>query len=148
MANSSLNIPLQQIDPELPIPQYAHEGDAGLDLYAAIDFELQPFQRALIPCGFALAIPQGYAGFVMPRSGLAIKHGISLVNTPGLIDSNYRGELKVILINHDPQNSFSIKRGDRIAQLVIMRVEDVSFTGTDSLPETGRGEGGFGSSGI
>lgn len=148
MANSSLNIPLQQIDPELPIPQYAHEGDAGLDLYAAIDFELQPFQRVLIPCGFALAIPQGYAGFVMPRSGLAIKHGISLVNTPGLIDSNYRGELKVILINHDPQNSFSIKRGDRIAQLVIMKVEDVSFTATESLPETSRGEGGFGSSGI
>lgn len=148
MVNPSLNISLQQIDPELPIPQYAHEGDAGLDLYAAIDFELQPFQRALIPCGFALAIPRGYAGFVMPRSGLAIKHGISLVNTPGLIDSNYRGELKVILINHDPQNSFSIKRGDRIAQLVIMKVKDVFFTGTDSLPETSRGEGGFGSSGI
>ncbi len=148
MINPSLSIPLKSIDPELPIPQYAHEGDAGLDLYSAIDIELQPFQRALVPCGFALAIPQGYAGFVMPRSGLAIKHGISLVNTPGLIDSNYRGELKVILINHDPQIPFSIKRGDRIAQLVIMKVADVSFAVSDSLPETSRGEGGFGSSGV
>lgn len=143
-----VSIPLQQLDPDLPVPAYAYVGDAGVDLRAACDETLAPFQRKLIPCGISVAIPSGYAGFVLPRSGLAIKHGISLVNAPGLIDSNYRGEIKAVLVNLDPHASFEIKRGDRIAQLVIMRVPDALFDVCDGLPETDRGAGGFGSSGV
>ena len=116
-----VSIPLQQIDPDLPVPAYAYVGDAGVDLRATCDDILKPFERKLVPCGIAVAIPSGYAGFVLPRSGLAIKHGVSLVNAPGLIDSNYRGEIQAILVNLDPQSEFAIKRGDRIAQLVVMR---------------------------
>ena len=144
----TLAIPVKQLDPELPVPAYAYVGDAGIDLRATRDDILQPFERKLIPSGIALAIPRGYAGFVLPRSGLAIKHGVSLVNAPGLIDSNYRGEIQAILINLDPHNPFEIKRGDRIAQLVIMRVSDVNLEAVEELPSTARGAGGFGSSGV
>ena len=143
-----VSVPLQQLDAELPVPAYAYAGDAGVDLRATCDDTLQPFERKLVPCGIAVAIPRGYAGFVLPRSGLAIKHGVSLVNAPGLIDSNYRGEIQAILVNLDPQNAFEIKRGDRIAQLVIMRVPDAAFDVCGELPETERGAGGFGSSGM
>jgi len=141
-----VSIPLQQIDPDLPVPAYAYVGDAGVDLRATCDDILKPFERKLVPCGIAVAIPSGYAGFVLPRSGLAIKHGVSLVNAPGLIDSNYRGEIQAILVNLDPQSEFAIKRGDRIAQLVVMRVPDADVCA--ELPDTERGAGGFGSSGV
>lgn len=144
----NVSVPLQQLDPELPVPAYAYEGDAGVDLRATCDATLEPFERKLVPCGIAVAIPHGYAGFVLPRSGLAIKHGVSLVNAPGLIDSNYRGEIQAILVNLDPRTTFEIKRGDRIAQLVIMAVPDASFNVCAELPETVRGTGGFGSSGV
>lgn len=145
---SLIRIPLKQLTPDLPIPSYAYEGDAGVDLRATEDMVLKPFERAMVPTGIAIAIPVGYAGFVLPRSGLAAKHGISLVNAPGLIDSNYRGEIKAILINLDPKNDFEIRKGDRIAQLVIMAVPEASFVPVDDLSETVRGEGGFGSSGV
>lgn len=143
-----ISIPLQQLDPELPVPAYAYPGDAGVDLRATCDDVLQPFERKFVPCGIAVAIPRGYAGFVLPRSGLAIKHGVSLVNAPGLIDSDYRGEIQAVMINLDPQTPFEVKRGDRIAQLVIMRVPDASFDVSEELPATTRGTGGFGSSGV
>lgn len=145
---SLIRIPLKQLTSDLPIPSYAYEGDAGVDLRATEDMVLKPFERAMVPTGIAIAIPVGYAGFVLPRSGLAAKHGISLVNAPGLIDSNYRGEIKAILINLDPKNDFEIRKGDRIAQLVIMAVPEASFVPVDDLSETVRGEGGFGSSGV
>lgn len=143
-----VSVPLRQLDPELPVPAYAYVGDAGVDLRATCDDVLKPFERKLVPCGISVAIPRGYAGFVLPRSGLAIKHGVSLVNAPGLIDSNYRGEIQAVLVNLDPHAAFEIKRGDRIAQLVIMRVPDAQFEVCDDLPETDRGTGGFGSSGV
>ena len=144
----ALAIPVKQLDPGLPAPAYAYAGDAGVDLRATCDDVLQPFERKLVPCGVALAIPAGYAGLVLPRSGLAIKHGISLVNAPGLIDSNYRGEIQAILVNLDPTTPFEIKRGDRIAQLVIMAVPDIRLEAAEVLPDTVRGAGGFGSSGV
>lgn len=143
-----VRVPLRQLDSDLPVPAYAYVGDAGVDLRATCDDTLQPFERKLVPCGIAVAIPRGYAGFVLPRSGLAIKHGVSLVNAPGLIDSNYRGEIQAVLVNLDAQETFEIKRGDRIAQLVIMRVPDAAFEVCADLPETSRGAGGFGSSGV
>ena len=139
---------LKRLDVGLPIPHYAHEGDAGLDLHSAIDIDLAPGQRTLIPTGIAVSIPEGHAGFVQPRSGLALRSGLSFVNTPGLIDSHYRGEIKVIAINLDPHTSISIARGDKIAQLVIQRIERVEITEVDDLDDTKRGAGGFGSSGI
>lgn len=142
-----MEIELKQLDKNLPVPEYAYEGDAGCDLYSRINVKLKPGERYLVPTGIAIAIPKGYAGFVQPRSGLAAKHGISLVNAPGLIDSDYRGEIKVIMINLDPKETFEVKRGDKIAQLVIQKVENVSFKVVDELEETGRGSGGFGSSG-
>lgn len=145
---TNLAIPLKQLDPDLPVPACAYPGDAGVDLRATCDVELAPFERALVPSGIAVALPAGYAGFVVPRSGLAIKHGISVVNAPGLIDSNYRGEIKVVLVNLDPRTPFTVKRGDRIAQLVIMRVEEATFNPCEELPSSERGEGGFGSSGV
>lgn len=143
-----VRVPLKQIDQDLPVPAYAYVGDGGVDLRATCDDVIQPFERKLVPCGVATAIPQGFAGFVLPRSGLAIKHGVSLVNAPGLIDSNYRGEIQAILVNLDAHTSFEIKRGDRIAQLVIMRVAEAVFDVCNELPETDRGAGGFGSSGV
>lgn len=144
----SLVIPLKALDNDLLLPSCAYADDAAVDLRSTIDETLQPFERKLIPCGIAVAIPVGFAGFVLPRSGLAIKHGVSLVNAPGLIDSNYRGEIKAILVNLDPHEPFEIKRGDRIAQLAIMRVADARFAPCEDLPETDRGMGGFGSSGL
>lgn len=141
-------VPIKLLDKTLSMPEYAYPGDAGLDLKAAEDAVLAPFERKLISCGIALAIPRGYAGLVMPRSGLAAKHGISLVNSPGLIDSDYRGEIKAIVINLDPHENFSIAHGDRIAQLVIVRVPVVDLEEAEELPETERGIGGFGSSGV
>ena len=141
-----MEIELKLLDKEMTPPAYAYEGDAGCDLYSRVDKTLKPGERAMIPTGVAIAIPDGYAGFVQPRSGLAAKHGVSIVNTPGLIDSKYRGEVCVILVNHDPQTDFQINRGDRIAQLVIQRVEHAKFRLVDELDETTRGAGGFGSS--
>lgn len=138
---------LTRLDAGLPVPSYAHDGDAGLDLYAAADVTLAPFERALVPTGIAAAIPEGHAGFVLPRSGLAARSGLSLVNAPGLIDSHYRGEIKVIAVNLDASIPIEIRRGDRIAQLVIQPVVRVEVKEADSLDTTARGEGGFGSTG-
>lgn len=142
-----VEIKVVRLDKELPLPEYAREGDAGIDLLARED-ALIPCGggRVLVPTGLAVAIPRGYAGFVLPRSGLALKHGISAANSPGLIDAGYRGELKVIVLNTDSSSDYQIKRGDRIAQLVIQRVEEVSWVEVDELDGLDRG-GGFGHSG-
>ena len=146
--SDQIMVPIKKLVDDLPIPVYAYAGDAGVDLRAAESFDLAPFERRLVPTGIAIALPRGYAGFVMPRSGLAVKHGISIVNTPGLVDSDYRGELKVTLINLDAREPFHVEYGDRIAQLVIMKVENAQFEVRESLDETQRGESGFGSSGV
>ena len=141
------NIHIKRLDTDLPLPKLAHAGDAGLDIYSAIDVVLAPHGgRALVPAGIAISIPLGYAGFVLPRSGLALNHGISLVNTPGLIDSHYRGEIKVVMLNTDQSRPYHVSRGDRIAQLVIQRVEEVTWIEVDTLDDNDRG-GGFGHSG-
>lgn len=142
-----IKLQIKLLDPDLPMPRYQHEGDAGLDLPSRVDYVLEPGERALIPTGIAVAIPGGYAGFVLPRSGLASRHGIALVNSPGLVDSGYRGEMAIIMINTDNREPFHIKRGDRIAQLVIQRVEEVTLARVDELDDTSRGAGGFGSTG-
>lgn len=142
-----MQIKVKLINKGITLPSYAHNGDAGLDLRSAIDITISPGERCLIPTGIAIAIPEGYAGFVQPRSGLAIKHGIALVNSPGLIDSEYRGEIKVIVLNTDKTNPFKICQNDKIAQLVIQRVEKAELEITDELDETKRGDGGFGSTG-
>ena len=129
------------------MPARAHPGDAGLDLHAAEDVSLKPGERASVSTGLAVAIPEGYAGFVVPRSGLAAKHGVGVVNAPGLIDCGYRGEIRVLLVNLDPSEAVELKRGERIAQLVIQRVEDVTLREVTELPPSARGEGGFGSTG-
>lgn len=138
---------LLRLDPGLPLPRYAHDGDAGMDLYSVTDVEIPPGRRELIGTGVAVSIPEGYAGFVLPRSGLALRSGLSLVNTPGLIDSHYRGEIKVIAINHDQESAIRIARGDKIAQLVVQRIERCELMEVDELDGTIRGEGGFGSTG-
>lgn len=143
-----MDMRIKRLDPDLPLPAYAHPGDAGLDLYSAEDRTLAPHQRALIGTGIAVAIPDGYAGFVQPRSGLALKRGLSLVNTPGLIDAHYRGEIKLIAINLDPSTPVTITRGEKIAQLVLQRVERAELVESDNLDETPRGTGGFGSTGV
>jgi dUTP pyrophosphatase len=143
-----VRLEIRRTDTDLPLPAYAHEGDAGLDLYSAENVVLRPFERSLVPTGIAVAIPEGYAGFVQPRSGLAMRSGLSLVNTPGLIDSHYRGEIKIIAINLDPDMSIEIARGDKIAQLVIQPVARVTLAEVDTLDATVRGEGGFGSTGV
>lgn len=142
-----MEIKIKLLDKSIHMLEYAHQGDAGCDLRSRADLVLQPGERALVPTGVALSIPVGYAGFVQPRSGLAVKHGISIVNTPGLIDSHYRGEIGVVLINHDPSRPFEVKRNERIAQLVIQKVENVTFNCVDELDQTKRGAGGFGSTG-
>lgn len=144
----NIEIPVTLLDETLGVPAYAYPGDAGLDLRSVENVVLAPFERKAISCGIAVAIPRGYAGFVLPRSGLAAKHGISIVNAPGLIDSDYRGELKVILVNLDPNDSFSVSKGDRIAQIVFLEVPTVSLKEVEKLSETDRGACGFGSSGI
>ncbi|MEE0705996.1 MAG: dUTP diphosphatase [Adlercreutzia sp.] len=143
-----LNIPIKLLDTELPAPAYAHPGDAALDIRSTISGTLEPGERQLVPCGFALALPEGYAALVIPRSGLAAKHGISVVNAPGLIDSGYRGEIKVSLVNLDSDQAFSFERGDRIAQLMIIPVPAVHLQCADELPSSDRGAQGFGSSGL
>jgi len=140
-------IPVQRLDPDLPLPSYAHPGDAGADLYAAVDVDLAPGERALVPTGIAMALPEGYVALVHPRSGLAAKHGISIVNAPGTIDAGYRGEVKVLLVNHDLHDEVRIDRGDRIAQLVVQRVESVDWIEVDELDATSRDTFGFGSTG-
>lgn len=139
---------LRMLDSELPQPSYAHPGDAGADLVSAVDLTLEPGERAMVPTGVAIALPAGYAAFVHPRSGLAAKHGITLVNAPGTIDAGYRGEISVIVMNTDRQHAFTLKRGDRIAQLVIQPVVTANFVQVETLPGSHRGEGGFGSTGV
>src|SRR2546422_977615 len=131
---------IKLLDDGLPMPRYQHDGDAGLDLPSRVDLVIEPGERAMVPTGIAVAIPQGYAGFVLPRSGLASRHGIALVNSPGLVDSGYRGEMSIVMINTDKHQAFHIKRGDRIAQLVIQKVEEVSIISVDELDETSRSE--------
>jgi dUTP pyrophosphatase len=142
-----IDVLLVRLDPEVPLPGYALPGDAGADLTAAHDVELAPGERAVVGTGIAIALPAGYAAFVHPRSGLAAKHGVTLVNAPGTIDAGYRGEIKVILLNTDATRPVSLHRGDRIAQLVVQRVEHVSFREVTALPGSARGEDGFGSTG-
>lgn len=141
-------LPIKRLDPTVELPTYAYEGDAGLDLRSSEDVTLAPFERRLVSTGLAIAIPEGYAGFVQPRSGLALKQGLSMANTPGLIDAHYRGELKICAVNLDPEKCIEIHRGDRIAQLVIQKVPVVTLHEVDKLDETDRGSGGFGSSGV
>ena len=143
-----IEIQIKLLDEGLPMPRYQHDGDAGLDLSSRIDLVLAPGGRATVPTGIAVAIPSGYAGLVLIRSGLAARHGIQCVNSPGLIDSGYRGEIAVIMLNTDKRDSFVVSRGDRIAQLLIQRVEEVALVKADELDETSRGAGGFGSTGI
>lgn len=143
-----LSVPIVRLDQELPLPSYARSGDAGVDLLAREGATIAPAGgRALLPTGIALALPVGYAGFVQPRSGLAHRHGITCLNTPGLIDSGYRDELRVLLVNTDPADAYVVQRGDRIAQLVVQQVELVNFKEVDELPTSERGLGGFGHSG-
>jgi dUTP pyrophosphatase len=146
-AVGQLDVLITRLDPAVPVPGYARHGDAGADLCAAEDIDLAPGERALVRTGIAIALPEGYAGFVHPRSGLAARHGITLVNAPGTIDAGYRGEIKVILLNTDLAKAVSLRRGDRIAQLVVQRVENVTFREVPALPESARGDNGFGSTG-
>ncbi len=147
MTQDVISVPITRLDSSVELPSYAYEGDAGLDLRANEDVVLVPHERKLISTGLAIAIPEGYAGFVQPRSGMALKRGLSMANTPGLIDSHYRGELKVLAVNLDNEREIHIERGERIAQLVIQRVPVVRLVEVDELDETDRGAGGFGSSG-
>ena len=143
-----LDLPVLRLDPELPLPAYARPGDAGADLVARADVVLAAGGgRALVPTGVAVAIPEGHAGLVLPRSGLAVRHGVTVVNAPGLVDAGYRGELRVALLNTDPVKDYTVHRGDRIAQLVVVAVEQVVLSVVDELPVSERGEGGFGHSG-
>jgi dUTP pyrophosphatase len=142
-----VDVPVRRLDPDLPVPAYAHPGDAGADLVAAADVELPPGERRLVPTGIAIAIPDGYVGLVHPRSGLAHRLGVTVLNAPGTVDAGYRGEIKVNLVNHDPVATVKISRGDRIAQLLVQRVERAEFRPVDELPETVRGAGGHGSTG-
>jgi dUTP pyrophosphatase len=143
-----VRIPIQRLDPDLPLPSYAHPGDAGADLRAREDVLLKAGGgRAKVPTGIAIALPDGHAGFVLPRSGLALRHGVTCVNTPGLVDCGYRGEIMVVLINTDPDTDYQVTRGDRIAQLVVQPVQQAHFAVVDTLTDSTRASGGFGSSG-
>ncbi|HEX5493123.1 MAG TPA: dUTP diphosphatase [Mycobacteriales bacterium] len=146
-ANESPEVLVRRLDPDVPLPDYALPGDAGADIVTTVDVELPPGERAVVPTGLALALPEGFAAFVHPRSGLAARCGMSLVNAPGTIDSGYRGEVKVIVLNQDPRQVLRLSRGDRIAQLVIQRVERARFRAVDALPDSPRGTGGHGSTG-
>lgn len=146
-AHDEVEVALVRLDPDLPAPTYAHPGDAGADLLTAIDVTLAPGERALVPTGVAIAMPEGYVALVHPRSGLAARHGLSIVNTPGTVDAGYRGEVKVMLINHDLVEPVELRRGDRIAQLVFQRVSRARFTEVEVLPDSVRGDGGYGSTG-
>lgn len=142
-----IDVQLVRLDPQLPVPGYGHPGDAGADLCTAVDVVLAPGERRTVPTGVALALPVGYAGFVHPRSGLAARHGLTIVNAPGTVDAGYRGEIKVTLLNTDAAEPVRLTRGDRIAQLVVQQVEQVRFVEVDQLPGSARGAGGFGSTG-
>ncbi|AEF40219.1 MULTISPECIES: dUTP diphosphatase [Hoyosella] len=144
---TDLAIPVVRLDPGLPLPSRTHPGDAGADLFSAIDVTIEPGERVLVGTGIAIALPEGTVGLIHPRSGLAVRTGLSIVNTPGTVDAGYRGEIKVCLINHDPRTAIHVRRGDRIAQLVVQRVELPAFVEAESLGETARGDGGYGSSG-
>ncbi|MDQ3738370.1 MAG: dUTP diphosphatase [Actinomycetota bacterium] len=142
-----LSVPVVRLDPDLPVPSHAHEGDAGIDLFARADATLEPGGgRRLVATGITVAIPPGHGGFIVPRSGLALNHGVTLVNSPGLIDPAYRGEVQVVMINTDPTAAYHVRRGDRIAQLVVQRVDEVTWDVVDTLDDSDRG-GGFGHSG-
>jgi dUTP pyrophosphatase len=143
----TLDVLLRRLDPDAPVPSYSHPGDAGADLTTTVDVELAPGSRATVPTGIAIALPDGYAAFVHPRSGLASRHGLTVVNAPGTVDAGYRGEIKVTLLNTDTDETVHLSRGDRIAQLVVQRVERVRFLEAEHLPGSHRGDGGFGSSG-
>jgi dUTP pyrophosphatase len=143
----TLEVAVSRLDPDLPLPSYAHPGDAGADLHTTVDVRLAPGERALVPTGIALALPPGFVGLVHPRSGLAARHGLSIVNAPGTIDAGYRGEVKVLLINHDRAETVELARGDRVAQLVIQRCERAAFREVAELPDSARGDGGYGSTG-
>lgn len=142
-----MQVQLIRVDPTVPLPAYAHPGDAGADLVTTVDLHLQPGERALVPTGVAIAVPAGYAAFVHPRSGLAARCGVSIVNAPGTIDAGYRGEVSVLLVNHDRVHPVRLRRGDRVAQLVVQRVERAEFVEVEHLPESPRGSGGYGSTG-
>ena len=144
----TIKLPIKRLDPSVELPSYAYSGDAGLDLRSAEELDLKPFERRLIATGLAIAIPDGYAGFVQPRSGLAYREGLSMANTPGLVDAHYRGELKVCAVNLGAKKTIHIERGERIAQLVIQKVPVVQLVEVDELDQTDRGAGGFGSSGV
>jgi dUTP pyrophosphatase len=143
----TLPVQVVRLDPDLPLPAYAHPGDAGADLLTSVDVTLAPGERCLVPTGIALAVPPGYVALVHPRSGLAARHGLSIVNTPGTIDAGYRGEVKVLLVNHDPREPIELRRGDRVAQLVFQQVEQAAFEEVEVLEDTARGSGGYGSTG-
>ena len=143
----NVQVLITRLDPSVPLPAYAKGGDAGADIVTRIDVTLQPGERALVPTGIAIALPDGYVALVHPRSGLAIKHGVTMVNAPGTVDAGYRGELQCIMINHDPNEAITFHKGDRIAQLVIQKVERAEFIEVEELPGSGRGTGGFGSTG-
>jgi dUTP pyrophosphatase len=143
-----LRISVKRLDRELPLPRYARASDAGLDLRAAARVVIAPCARATVPTGLAIAIPPGFAGFVLPRSGLALRHGVTVLNAPGLIDAGYRGEVQVLLINHDPATAVTVERGERIAQLVVQAVETVELVEVEELSSSERGAGGFGSTGV
>ncbi len=144
-----LNIPVSRQVADIPLPERARRGDAGVDLRSSVDVVIPPAGgREMVPTGLHMAIPEGYGGFVLPRSGLAARHGITCLNSPGLIDSGYRGEIRIVLLNTDPSEAFSVRRGDRIAQLVILAVPELDWTEVAELDETERGHGGFGHSGV
>lgn len=142
-----VDVLIQRLDPELPLPAYAHAGDAGADLVAAVDVELAPGERAMVPTGMAIALPDGYAAFIHPRSGLGARLGVTIVNAPGTVDAGYRGEIKVTLLNTDLRDTVRLRRGDRIAQMVVQRVEQAVFHEVTALPGSARGDRGFGSTG-
>lgn len=143
-----LRIEMVRLDADLPLPSYSHPGDAGADLHTTVDLRLAPGERALVPTGIAVAVPLGYVALVHPRSGLAAQHGLSVLNTPGTVDAGYRGEVTVLLVNLDPAEPIELSRGDRIAQLVVQRVEHADFVEVSALTTTPRGEGGYGSTGL
>lgn len=142
-----VEILVQRLDDEVPLPSYAHPGDAGADLTTTVDVRLEPGERAMVPTGIAVALPEGYVALVHPRSGLAARFGLSIVNAPGTVDAGYRGEIKVMLVNLDPRTPVELRRGDRIAQLVIQQVEHARFVAVERLPDSARGDGGYGSTG-
>ena len=146
-SHAPVRVLLRRLDGSVPPPSYAHPGDAGADLVTAVDVDLAPGERAVVPTGVAIALPEGYAAFVHPRSGLAARSGLALVNSPGTIDAGYRGEIKVIIVNLDPRDPIRLRRGDRVAQLIVQRVEHAEFVEVADLPESVRAEGGFGSTG-